>query len=75
MDHNWLGCGSRWWSSGGCGGSPRQRSLSSKKIMESNGFGSIFVGKGMSRAFQRAKERENRSSDELVMTETKFERN
>ena len=43
--------------------------------MNSNGVGSIFVGRGMSRAFQRAKERENQTPDELVMAKTKFERN
>ena len=43
--------------------------------MESNDVGVIFVGRGMSRASKRAKERENRTPDELVMAETKFERN
>ena len=38
--------------------------------MESNGVGGIFVGWGMSRASKRAKERQNRSSDELVMGKT-----
>ena len=38
--------------------------------MESNGVGGIFVGRGMSRASKQAKERENQSSDELVMAET-----
>ena len=38
--------------------------------MESNGVGGIFVGRGMSRASKRAKERQNRSSDELVMDKT-----
>ena len=42
--------------------------------MESNGDGSIFVGRGMSRASKRAKERQNRSSDELVMAETRISR-
>ena len=42
--------------------------------MESKDVGGIFVGRRMSRAFQRAKERQNRSSDELVMDETNFER-
>ena len=42
--------------------------------MESNGYGSIFVGRGMSRAFQQAKDRENRTSDELVIAETKISR-
>ena len=41
---------------------------------DSNGDGSIFVGRGMSRAFQRAKERENLTPDELVMAETKISR-
>ena len=67
---NWLGCRSRWWLCGGCGGSPRQRCQSSKYLMKSNGYGSIFVGRGMSRAFQRAKEHENRTPDELVMDKT-----
>ena len=40
--------------------------------MESNGFGGIFVGRGMSRASKRAKERQNRSSDELVTAETRI---
>ena len=38
--------------------------------MESNDDGSIFVGRGMSIASQRAKERENRTLDELVMDKT-----
>ena len=38
--------------------------------MESNGVGSIFVGWGMSIASKRAKERQNRSPDELVMGKT-----
>ena len=38
--------------------------------MESNDDGSIFVGRGMSRAFQRAKERENRTPDVKVMVKT-----
>ena len=42
--------------------------------MESNGDGSIFVGRGMSRASKRAKEHQNRSSDELVMAETRISR-
>ena len=42
--------------------------------MESNGIGGIFVGRGMSRASKRAKERQNRSSDELVMAETRISR-
>ena len=43
-------------------------------ISESDGFGSIFLGWGMSIASKRAKERQNRSSDELVMDETKISR-
>ena len=35
--------------------------------MESNDVGGIFVGRGMSRAFQRAKERENQTPDVEVM--------
>ena len=42
--------------------------------MESNDVGGIFVGRGMSRASKRAKERQNRSSDELVMAETRISR-
>ena len=42
--------------------------------MESNYDGGIFVGWGMSRASKRAKERQNRSSDELVMDKTKISR-
>ena len=42
--------------------------------MKSNDAGSIFVGWGMLIASKRAKERQNRSSDELVMAETNFER-
>ena len=42
--------------------------------MESNDDGSIFVGRGMSRASKRAKERQNRSLDELVMDKTKISR-
>ena len=41
-------------------------------LMESNGFGGIFLGRGMSIASKRAKESQNRSSDELVMAKTKF---
>ena len=40
-----------------------------KILMDSNGDGSIFVGRGMSRDSKRAKERENRTPDELVMAE------
>ena len=46
----------------------------SQNLMESKHVCGIFVGRGMSRAFERAKERENRTPDELVMAETKFER-
>ena len=42
--------------------------------MESNDVGGIFMGRGMSRASKRAKERQNRSSDDLVMAETNFQR-
>ena len=42
--------------------------------MESNDVGGIFVGRGLSIASKRAKERQKRSSDELVMAETKFQR-
>ena len=42
--------------------------------MELNGVGGIFVGWGMSIASKRAKERQNRSSDELVMDKTKISR-
>ena len=42
--------------------------------MDSTDVGGIFVGRGMSRASKRAKERQNRSSDELVMAETKINR-
>ena len=38
--------------------------------MESNCVGGIFVGWGMSIASKRAKERQNRSPDELVMGKT-----
>src|SRR3990170_914810 len=71
-DQNGLGCGSRWWQCGCCGGGPRQTCQSSKNLMESNDDGSIFVGRGMSRASKRAKERQKRSSDELVTGETKI---
>ena len=43
-------------------------------LMESNDVGGIFVGWGMSIASKRAKERRNRSSDELVMDKTKISR-
>ena len=42
--------------------------------MESNGVGGLFLGRGVSRASKRAKERQNRSSDELVMAETRISR-
>ena len=38
--------------------------------MESNGVGGIFVGWGMSIASKRAKERQKRTPDELVMGKT-----
>ena len=38
--------------------------------MEANGVGTNFVGWGMSIATKRAKERRNRTPDELVMAET-----
>ena len=43
-------------------------------LMESNGVGGIFVGRGMSIASKRAKERQTQSSDELVMDKTKIYR-
>ena len=42
--------------------------------MESNDVGGIFVGRGMSIASKRAKERQNRSSDKLVTDKTKISR-
>ena len=39
-------------------------------MIESSDVGGIFVGWGMSIASNRAKERQNRSSDELVMGKT-----
>ena len=42
--------------------------------MESNDVGGIFVGLGMSIASKRAKERQNRSSNELVMAKTRISR-
>ena len=42
-------------------------------LMESYGDGSIFLGRGMSRALKRAKEHQKRSSDELVMDETRIQ--
>ena len=42
--------------------------------MESNDVGGIFVGRRMSIATKQAKERQNRSSNELVMAETKISR-
>ena len=38
--------------------------------MESNDVGGIFLGRGMSRASKRAKERQNWTPDELVMGKT-----
>ena len=38
--------------------------------MESNGYGSIFLGRRMSRASERAKERQKQTPDELVMAKT-----
>ena len=45
-----------------------------QKMVESNDIGGIFVGWTMSIASKRAKERQNRSSDELVMDKTKISR-
>ena len=42
--------------------------------MESNDVGSIFVGWRMSIASKQAKERQNRTPDELVMNGTKISR-
>ena len=42
----------------------------SENMMESNDVGGIFVGWGMSIASKRAKERQNRTPDELVMDKT-----
>ena len=42
-----------------------------QNLMEQNDGGSIFVGWGMPIASKRAKEHQNRSSDELVMGEKK----
>ena len=44
-----------------------------QKMMVSNGVGGIFVGWGMSIDSKRAKECQNRTPDELVMTKTKFQ--
>ena len=41
--------------------------------MEPNDAGGIFVGRGMTGASKRAKERQKRSSDELVMAKTKIQ--
>ena len=71
-EQNWLGCGSLRWCSRRCGGSPRQRCQRSKNLRKSNGVGSIFMGWGMSIASKQAKERQNRSSDELLMDKTKI---
>ena len=46
----------------------------SENMMESNDVGGIFEGRGMSRASKRAKERQNRSSGELVTAETRISR-
>jgi hypothetical protein len=70
MDQNGLGYGSRWWQCGSYGGSPRQRCQSSKNLMESNDVVGIFVGRGMSIASKRAKERQKRTPDELVTVKT-----
>lgn len=59
-------CGSQ----GGVGGGPRQTCQILKNLMESNGGGTNFVGWGMLIATRRAKERRNRTPDELVMDET-----
>ena len=60
-EQNWLGCGSRWWLCGCCGGSPRQRCQSCQNLMESNG-GEPKVGfSGTSIASKQAKEHSNRS--------------
>ena len=42
-------------------------------MMESNDVGGIFVGWGMSIASKRAKERQKRSSDELVTAKIRFQ--
>ena len=73
-EQNWLGCGNRWWLCGLYGGRPRQRCQSSKILMESNDVGGIFVGRGMSIASKRAKERQKRSLDKLVTAKTKISR-
>ena len=52
------------------GGRPRQTCQIFKTFMESNGDGGIFVGWGMSIASKQAKERQNRTPDELVMVKT-----
>ena len=41
-----------------------------QNLMESNGYGGISMGRGMTRAFQRAKEREKRTPDVEDMAET-----
>jgi len=39
-----------------------------QNLMESNGDGSIFVGRGVLIASKRVKERQNRKPDELLWT-------
>ena len=55
VEQNGLGCGSRWWLCGCCGGSPRQICQNSQNFMESNDVVGIFVGRRMSTASKRAK--------------------
>ena len=55
---------------GGYGGGPRQTFQILKNLMESNDGGAIFVGRRMSIASKRAKERQKRTPDELVMAKT-----
>jgi hypothetical protein len=45
----------------------------SENLMESNDVGGIFLVWGMSRASKRAKERQKRTPDELVMAETRIQ--
>ena len=71
-EQNWLDCGSRWWLCRRYGGGPRKTCQIFENLMESNAVGGIFAGRGVSRASKRAKEHQNRSSDELVMTDTKI---
>ena len=42
-------------------------------MMKSNDGGCIFVGSGMAIASKRAKERQKRTPDELVMAETRIQ--